>query len=669
MLFDKIKSMNIDELKLTDKRRQICERLGLETSEDILSYYPFKYEMFKEVHYADFKEGSNVCFRGELISSPSTFRKGRLATTRFKVLYEEEVLLITIFNRPWVNNVSSSETITIIGRYMGNNKVTASNYYTKDLIGEIMPYYPLKEGINQNEIRKLIDFVFRKCESQLGDIMPSDLKEAHQLIDYRTAIRNIHNPSDSNLLKQSISRLKYEEFLRFYLALDILKGNTASSIKNAKDFSDEKVNRLVESLGFELTKDQHDAVECILADLRSNRAMYRLVQGEVGSGKTAVAMIGLYANYLAGYQGALMAPTEILAKQHYVTFKKQLEPFGVKVCVLYSSMENEKEIKRQISKGEADIIIGTHALFSKDVEYRKLGMVIADEQHRFGVRQRQALKEKSENVDFILMSATPIPRTLASSIYGDMDVSTIETLPSGRKGCRTYLIKENSIRSIMEEIRNKLAEGRQIYIIGAAIERSENYDAKDVSGLYEALKEEFAPYKVGLMHSKLDNAQKDMIMDRFYRNEYQILISTTVVEVGVNVRNATMMIIYDADRFGLSQIHQLRGRVQRSAYEGSCYLLTDSKDEDTLKRLEILCRSNNGFDISYEDLKLRGPGDILGTRQSGIPAFILGNLIEDSRFINAARSDAHKIIENTDNEQYRKYYDKIYQNASKNYVS
>ncbi|MBQ1568033.1 MAG: ATP-dependent DNA helicase RecG, partial [Erysipelotrichaceae bacterium] len=219
------------------------------------------------------------------------------------------------------------------------------------------------------------------------------------------------------------------------------------------------------------------------------------------------------------------------------------------------------------------------------------------------------------------------------------------------------------------EIRNKLAEGRQIYIIGAAIERSENYDAKDVSGLYEALKEEFAPYKVGLMHSKLDNAQKDIIMDRFYRNEYQILISTTVVEVGVNVRNATMMIIYDADRFGLSQIHQLRGRVQRSAYEGSCYLLTDSKDEDTLKRLEILCRSNNGFDISYEDLKLRGPGDILGTRQSGIPAFVLGNLIEDSRFINAARSDAHKIIENTDNEQYRKYYDKIYQNASKNYVS
>ena len=661
--------MNINQLKLTEKRLQICERFGFETSEDILSYYPFKYEMFNEVHYTDFKEGSNVCFKGELISSPSTFRKGRLATTRFKVLYEEEVILVTIFNRPWINNVGSNQTITIIGKYMGNNKVTASNYFSKDVIGEIIPYYPLKEGINQNEIRKLIDFIFRKCEAELKDIMPNDLKDAHHLIDYKTAIKNIHNPIDSDLLKQSISRLKYEEFLRFYLALDILKGNTTSKNKQAKIFSDEKVNELINSLGFELTEDQNKTVNDILKDLRSNNVMYRLIQGEVGSGKTAVAMIGLYANHMAGYQGALMAPTEILAKQHYSSLKKLLEPFGVNVGVLYSSMDNEKDVKRKIAEGNIDIIVGTHALFSKDVEYKNLGMVIADEQHRFGVRQRQALKEKGENVDFILMSATPIPRTLASSIYGDMDVSTIETLPSGRKGCKTYLIKENSIRSIMNEIRNKLKEGRQIYIIAAAIERSDNYNAKDANGLYNALKEEFEPYKTALMHSKLDSEEKDQIMDRFNKNEYQILISTTVVEVGVNVKNATMMIIYDADKFGLSQIHQLRGRIQRSDYEGTCYLLTDTKDEDTLKRLKILCDTNNGFDISYEDLKLRGPGDILGTRQSGIPAFILGNLIEDTRFINAARDDAHKIMNDLNNEEYRKYYDKIYQNASKNFVS
>ena len=661
--------MNLDELKLTDKRRQICERLGLQSSEEILNYYPFKYESYSEVHYQDFKEGSNVCFKGELISSPSTFRKGRLAMTRFKVLYEEEVLLVTIFNRPWVNNVHSNETITIIGKYMGNNKVTASNYFTKNVIGEIIPYYPLKEGINQNEIKKLIEYTFKKCGSDLVDMMPSDLKENHHLIDYKTALINIHMPSNTDLLKQSISRLKYEEFLRFYLALDILKGNTTSSVKKGKVFSDAKINELIDSLGFDLTKDQKQTVDEILNDLRSDSVMYRLIQGEVGSGKTAVAMIGLYANYLAGYQGALMAPTEILAKQHYESLRKILEPFGVKVGVLYSSMDKEKEVKKAIENGDIDIIVGTHALFSKDVNYKNLGMVIADEQHRFGVRQRQALKDKGENVDFILMSATPIPRTLASSIYGDMDVSTIETLPAGRKGCKTYLIDKNSIVDIMPEIRKKLDEGRQIYIIAAAIERSDNYNAKDVTGLYEALKEEFSPYKVALLHSRLSSEEKDLIMDRFNRNEYQVLISTTVIEVGVNVKNATMMIIYDADKYGLSQIHQLRGRVQRSDYEGTCYLLTDNKDEDVLKRLDILCQSNDGFKISYEDLKLRGPGDILGTRQSGIPAFILGNLIEDTRFIQAAREDAHLIMKNLDNSEYKAYYDKIYQNASKNFVS
>ena len=661
--------MKIDELKLTEKRKIICERLGFETSEEILNYYPFKYEEYDEVHYSDFKSGSAVCFRAEMISSPSTFRKGRLATTRFKVLYEEEEILVTIFNRPWVNNVGSNQSITIIGKYMGNNKVTASNYFTKDVIGEIIPYYSLKDGINQNEIKKLIEYTFNKCESELIDIMPAELKENHHLIDYKTALRNIHFPANKDLLKLSISRLKYEEFLRFYLALAILKGNTTSAVKEKKTFSKDKVNELIESLGFELTIDQKNAVNDILNDLSSSNVMYRLVQGEVGSGKTAVAMIGLYANYLSGYQGAFMAPTEILAKQHFESLRKMLEPFGVRVGVLYSSMPNEKEMKKSISDNEIDIVVGTHALFSKDVVYNRLGMVIADEQHRFGVRQRQALKEKGDNVDFMLMSATPIPRTLASSIYGDIDVSTIETLPEGRKGCRTYLIKRNSIVDIMPEIRNKLDEGRQVYIIAAAIEKSDNYNAKDVNGLYKALKEKFSPYKAALLHSKLSSEEKDEIMDKFNKNEYQILISTTVIEVGVNVKNATMMIIYDADKFGLSQLHQLRGRVQRSDYEGTCYLLTNNSEEDVLKRMEILCRSNDGFEISYEDLKLRGPGDILGTRQSGIPAFILGNLIEDTRFINAARDDAHLIMKNTDNPEYRKYYDKILQIASKNFVS
>ncbi|MBR5342089.1 MAG: ATP-dependent DNA helicase RecG [Erysipelotrichaceae bacterium] len=661
--------MDLSELKLTPKRKEICERLSLENSEDIISYYPFRYEAYEKTAYKDFKVGSQVCFVGELASYPSTFRRGKISTSRFKVLYEDEIINVTIFNRPWIRNLNENQLLTVIGKYDGNNKVTASNYYSGDISGQIIPYYPLKEGVSQNEIKKLIKYTFDKCESEIVDKVPADLLEKHKLIDYKTALINIHNPLNKNLLARSISRLKYEEFLRFYIALDILKGNASKGTKDKKIFDENKINEFIDSLGFELTEDQIKAKDDLLNDLRSEKIMYRLIQGEVGSGKTAVAMIGLYANCLSGYQGALMAPTEILAKQHAVSLKKQLEPYGVKVGVLYSAMDNEKETKRMIADGEIDVIVGTHALFSEDVEYKNLGLVIADEQHRFGVKQRQALKDKGNNCDFVLMSATPIPRTLASSIYGDMDISTIATLPAGRKGCKTILIKKNSIVDILDEVKRKLDEGRQIYVVAAAIDKSDNYKAKDVNGLYNALKDELKPYKTALLHGKLSSEEKDEIMAQFNRNEIQVLVSTTVVEVGVNVSNATMMIIYDADRFGLSQLHQLRGRVQRSAYEGTCYLLTDNDDESVLKRLNILCQSNDGFAISYEDLKLRGPGDILGTRQSGIPAFILGNLIEDTKFIDAAREDARMIAANQDNEVYRNYYGEIGKIASKNFIS
>ena len=660
--------MELKDLKLTPKRKQICERLNLLDSESILSYYPFRYEEYEKVAYSDFKIGSQVCFTGELLSYPSTFRRGRLSTTRFKVLYDNQILNITIFNRPWIRNIDLNEELTIIGKYDGNNKITASNYYTKDILGSIIPLYPLKEGITQNDIKKLISYTFDKCKDELIEDIPDDLVKSHGLIDKISAISNIHNPSSKKMLAYAMSRLKYEEFLRFYLGLNIIKGNASDTLKTKKEFYRAKIDEFINSLPYELTKDQSIAVDDVLKDLSSDRMMYRLIQGEVGCGKTLVATIGLYANYLSGYQGALMAPTEILAKQHFETIEKQLKPLGVMVGLLYSNSDNDKKIKQDLRNGDIDVIIGTHALFSEDVEYANLGLVIADEQQRFGVRQRQALKEKGSNCDFILMSATPIPRTLASSIYGDMDVSTIETMPAGRKGCKTYLINKNSIVDIIDELKKKLDEGRQIYLIAAAIEKSDNYKAKDVVGLYNSLIDVFKPYNVSLMHGKLDSEQKDRIMNDFYENKIQVLISTTVVEVGVNVKNATVMVIYDADKFGMAQIHQLRGRVQRSDYEGTCYLLSDNNDEDVLKRLNVLVNTNNGFDISYEDLRLRGPGDILGTRQSGLPAFIIGNLINDTKFIDAARKDAQLIIDNLDNKQYRNYYDKILKFINKNYL-
>lgn len=659
--------MEIKDLKLTEKRKLICQKLNLLNSDDILNYYPFKYESYNLTHYKDWVIGSQVCFLAELITYPSTFRRGRLSTTRFKVLFEDEEISVTIFNRPWINGLKMNENMTIIGKYEGNNKVVATNYNANDITGKIIPIYSTKEDITQNEIRKLIAYTFNKCET-INDYTPIELVNRHHLIDKKDALLNIHNPINPTKLKESISRLKYDEFLNFYTSLAYIKSNTSSSFKEEKIIDDNKIQSFIQSFPYELTKDQRESIDDIIQDLKSHNIMYRLLQGEVGSGKTAVSMVGLYANYLAGYQGALMAPTEILAKQHYYSLKEQFESYGIKVGVLYSSMEFEKQVKDKIKSGEYDIIVGTHALFSNDVVYKNLGFVIADEQHRFGVKQRQALKDKGNNCDFLLMSATPIPRTLASSIYGDMDISTIETLPKNRKGCKTYLVKKNSIVDIMDDVIKTLNEGRQIYIIAAAIEKNENYSAKDVTGLYESLKDKLDPYRVSLMHGKLLSEEKDSIMKDFNENKIQVLISTTVVEVGVNVPNATLMIIYDADKFGLSQIHQLRGRVQRSSYEGKCYLLTSSNDIDTLNRLNVLVKTNNGFEIAYEDLKLRGPGDILGTRQSGIPGFILGNLIEDTRFIEAARNDAHEIIKSLENEQYRKYYDYIKEMSQKSFV-
>ena len=661
--------MDLAKLKLTNKRKQICDRFGFNNSEDILSFYPFKYENYEIIPFSSFKEGNQVCFEAKVISAVTTFRKGRLSISRFKVLCEDNELLVTIFNRPWIKGLNVDNTITIIGKYDGNNKVTATNFYLKSAsdVAGIVPTYSLKEGISQSEIRKLVKYIYENCEYELLDKMPSDLITKHNLISYKDAIKNIHFPTNESELKKAIARLKYEEFLRFYLALQAIKGSNDTT-KNKKSFDINLIDKFIDSFSFKLTNDQIQSKDEILNDLASNKIMYRLLQGEVGSGKTAIAMIALYANYLAGFSGVLMAPTEVLAKQHYLTLKKTFEKYNIKIALLYSGLYNENEVKQNIKDGDYDIVVGTHALFSKDVQYNKLGLVIADEQHRFGVKQRKALRDKGENCDFLLMSATPIPRTLASSLYGDMDISTIETLPNNRKKCKTYLIKKNSIIDILDDIKTELKKGRQIYIIAAAIDKSENYNAKDVNGLYNSLKNELLPYNTYLLHGKLSNEQKDRIMERFNNNEIQVLISTTVIEVGINVENASMMIIYDADKFGVSTLHQLRGRIQRGQYEPTCYLLTSSKDENTLNRLEFLVNNDNGFDISMYDLKNRGPGDILGIRQSGLPTFILGDIFNDDKFVTAAKKDALEIINNLSNNEYLNYYQAIEEIASKNYI-
>ena len=644
-------------LKLTSKRVQILHELGLYTTDDLLMYYPYRYEVITTSAFSDWKIKDKVWFEGEVVQLPRSWRKGRLVTTTFQVRFQEQILTVTIFNRPWAKSLNLNQILTIQGVYQGNCKVTAMSYDTKSLVehAPITPIYSIKDGIRQKTLQTIIHSVLNQLHDEIIDDIPEEFRQAYRLLPLKLAYRCIHIPSSMNEVQVAVRTLKYAEFLRFFTAIQLMRSTEGIRItKKPKIFSSKKIQQAIQSLSFEMTADQRDTLEKILNDMGSTHTMYRLVQGDVGCGKTVVATLALYAAFLSGYQAAMLAPTEILARQHYQSVNEVLAPFGVKIEVLYSALSSAKknEILKDVASGENDILIGTHSMIQDTVTFHKLGLTIADEQQRFGVAQRKALKQKGEQVDFLLMSATPIPRTLAASLFGDMDVSTIETMPAGRITPITTLIKENSFRTVLEDVKRLLISGRQLYVICAAVDENEEYHARNVYDTMESIQKLFPQYKVACLHGRMSTDEKQVIMQAFHDNDIQILVSTTVVEVGVNVVNATGMIIYDADRFGLSQLHQLRGRIQRGSEQGYCWLLTASQDERVLQRLEVLVKSNNGFEISYEDLRLRGPGDILGTKQSGVPDFILGNIVEDTAMINQSRKDALKVMESADNPDY-----------------
>ena len=658
-------------LKLTSKRLQILHELGLYTTDDLLMYYPYRYEVITTSAFSDWKIKDKVWFEGEVVQLPRSWRKGRLVTTTFQVRSQEQILTITIFNRPWAKSLNLNQILTIQGVYQGNCKVTALSYDTKSLAehASITPIYSIKEGIRQKTLQTIIHSVLNQLQDEIIDDIPDEFRQAYRLLPLKLAYRCIHIPSNMNEVQAAVRTLKYAEFLRFFTAIQLMRSTEGIRIaKKPKIFSSKKIQQAIQSLSFEMTADQRDTLEKILYDMGSTHAMYRLVQGDVGCGKTVVATLALYAAFLSGYQAAMLAPTEILARQHYLSVNEVLAPFGVKIEVLYSALSSAKknEILNDVASGKIDILIGTHSMIQDTVTFHKLGLTIADEQQRFGVAQRKALKQKGEQVDFLLMSATPIPRTLASSLFGDMDVSTIETMPAGRITPITTLIKENSFRTVLDDVKRLLVSGRQLYVICAAVDENEEYHARNVYDTMESIQKLFLQYKVACLHGRMSTDEKQAIMQAFHDNDIQILVSTTVVEVGVNVVNATGMIIYDADRFGLSQLHQLRGRIQRGSEQGYCWLLTASQDERVLQRLEVLVKSNNGFEISYEDLRLRGPGDILGTRQSGVPDFILGNIVEDTAMINQARKDALKVMESADNPDYQILLETVQKRNEKN---
>ena len=639
---------DIKLLKTTSRRLEILASMNITTLEDLIYQYPYRYEVIEEKYPTD--EDEHLIIEATVISPVKIFFKGKMSRMSFEV--EDKYLQhfqVSIFNRHFLRqHLKLGTTITIIGKCV-NHRITASDIKIKPLqdISGIYPVYSLKEGITQKSFRQYVKKALSLLNHEFDDFIPEKYRIQHHLIRKESALYCIHFPENKKDVQEALKYLKYEEFLKFQLTMQLMKQQRTQEMGIAKDFDVTQLQSLILSLPFALTKDQQTAIKEIVEDLKSPQMMYRFLQGDVGSGKTVVSSVALYANYLAGYQGALMAPTEILATQHYQTLSRFFENTDVHIELLTGSLSlKEKErVYQAIQSGEADIVVGTHALFQKKVVYHNLGFVITDEQHRFGVMQRKALKNKGQQVDFLIMSATPIPRTLAISMYGDMDVSTIKTMPQGRLPVKTQYIHSSSMKPILKHLKSYLAQGGQCYVICPLVEDSENLEAKSASQIAEAMQKYFqTQYNVGLLHGQMKEDEKEKVMNGFLNNTIQILVSTTVVEVGVDVKNANMMVIYNAERFGMSQLHQLRGRIGRGQEQAYCYLMSSSSSKEAIERLKHLEKSHDGFEISLYDLKLRGPGEVLGQRQSGLPTFLVADIMKDFPILSIARKDADEII-------------------------
>lgn len=639
---------DIKLLKTTSRRLEILASMNITTLEDLIYQYPYRYEVIEEKYPTD--EDEHLIIEATVISPVKIFFKGKMSRMSFEV--EDKYLQhfqVSIFNRHFLRqHLKLGTTITIIGKCV-NHRITASDIKIKPLqdISGIYPVYSLKEGITQKSFRQYVKKALSLLNHEFDDFIPEKYRIQHHLIRKESALYCIHFPENKKDVQEALKYLKYEEFLKFQLTMQLMKQQRTQEMGIAKDFDVTQLQSLILSLPFALTKDQQTAIKEIVEDLKSPQMMYRFLQGDVGSGKTVVSSVALYANYLAGYQGALMAPTEILATQHYQTLSRFFENTDVRIELLTGSLSlKEKErVYQAIQSGKADIVVGTHALFQKKVVYHNLGFVITDEQHRFGVMQRKALKNKGQQVDFLIMSATPIPRTLAISMYGDMDVSTIKTMPQGRLPVKTQYIHSSSMKPILKYLKSYLAQGGQCYVICPLVEDSENLEAKSASQIAEAMQKYFqTQYNVGLLHGQMKEDEKEKVMNGFLNNTIQILVSTTVVEVGVDVKNANMMVIYNAERFGMSQLHQLRGRIGRGQEQAYCYLMSSSSSKEAVERLKYLEKSHDGFEISLYDLKLRGPGEVLGQRQSGLPTFLVADIMKDFPILSIARKDADEII-------------------------
>ena len=636
--------------------------LNIYTIEDLQEYYPYRYNFIKIEHLQDVSDNEVCTIKGTVVDSGRVYYiKRNFNRLNFKVVSDNILLNVTIFNRAFLKpNLTVGKEILLMGKYNKlKNSFVASDIKFNVLDNRIEPVYHLVEGLNNATLTKIINESLNYINDT--DYIPDIYNEKYNFISKRNAINIIHNPKDKDNLKKAMIRLKYEELFNFMFKINYLKklNNKVKGIK--RDVDIKSIDDFKNALTFELTPDQDSAINDIYNDLTCESRMNRLVLGDVGSGKTIVATYAIYLNFLSGYQSALMAPTEILAMQHYNSLKSILEKFNIKVALLTGSLKKKDKdiILNDLREGNIDLIIGTHALISQGVAFKNLTLVVTDEQHRFGVGQRNTLRDKGITPDVLYLSATPIPRTYALTIYGDLDLSIIKTKPMGRKEIITYVKKESEIKDVLMSMLEELKLGHQIYVVSPLIENNETLDLKSVFDLREKLEMAFnKQVKIGVLHGKLKPQEKDEIMNDFKEGKIKILISTTVIEVGVDVPNTTMIVIYNAERFGLATLHQLRGRVGRNDMQSYCYLVSNMD----IERLKVLEESNDGFYISEKDYQMRGSGDLFGVKQSGEMQFKIANLKDDYQILLQTQKDAEEYIKKElylDNNYYKKVIENI----------
>ena len=631
------------------KSAEKYKKLGIETVEDLLLYFPFRYEDFKSKNVLDLEDGEKAVVSG-LVATPANvqyygYKRNRL---RFTIKQGELVLAVSFFNQPYLaDKIELGQTVAVFGKWDKAKGALTGMKLLAQVEDDLQPVYRLSQGVSQSALVKVIKTAFEAGLDQLlEENLPQILMDKYHLLSRRQAVRAMHFPKDLEEYKQALRRVKFEELLFFQLQLQVLKEENRSVGQGiVLDWDEKKLKALQASLPFALTEAQERSLSEILADMRSPYHMNRLLQGDVGSGKTVVAGLAMYAAVTAGKQAALMVPTEILAEQHLQSLTSLFS--NLRILLLTGSLKAAERRERLdlIKSGQVDLVVGTHALIQEGVHFHDLGLVIIDEQHRFGVAQRRILREKGQNPDVLMMTATPIPRTLAITAFGDMDVSIIDQMPAGRKEIITRWVKHQQLNLVLDWLVKEIQKGSQAYVISPLIEESEALDLKNAIALEEELIAYFGDrVRIALLHGKMKGEEKEAIMQAFKQGEIDLLVSTTVIEVGVNVPNATVMIIMDADRFGLSQLHQLRGRVGRGDKQSYAVLVANPKTESGKRRMKIMTETTNGFVLAEEDLKLRGSGEIFGTRQSGIPEFQVANLIEDYPILEEARKVAVQVV-------------------------